>query len=233
MNAHELLMAGDYRAAVDACSKSLAKQPDMIAYNERAAAYLHLNDYDRALADYAVAGYLDCADSTVGDYGYKHVAAVLWLKRAYTVAAALWSHTVGQMLKGRFTHSDMAGGVQCGCLLWFAGAGLSKAELREAAEELLVRKLKKRNNSLWPAPVAAFLCGQITEDELRGTVTSTPILRERQACQAEFYVGAHALSLGNGERALAAFRAASRLTKGSIEIEYFLAGHEIENPEPR
>jgi len=223
-----LLQAGEYAEAVKACSLQIADKPDIPAYNNRATAYLLLGDLDAALADYAVAGFLDLTDATVGDHAHLHVAAVLWMKGRHALAASLWRHTVQQMLKKRFTHTDAAGGVQCGCLLWFASARLGDPELRALAEELLSKRAAKpgRWGNAWPAPLAAMLLGQLTPPDLVAAASSPPVLAHRQLCQAHFYAATLAHAQGDGELA-AMHLQSSAGTRAFIEIEYFLALHEL------
>ena len=59
------------------------------------------------------------------------------------------------------------------------------------------------------------------------TVSDVPILRERQMCQARFYVGVHAFSVGDKATYSEAMHQACDLGRvAKIEAEYYLALHE-------
>lgn len=229
----QLLQAGEYAEAVKAYSLQIAAKPHIPAYENRATAYLLAGDLDAALADYAVAGFLDLTDSTVGDHAHLHVGAVLWMKQRHALAAALWRHTVQQVLKNRFTHTDAAGGVQAGCLLWFASARLGDPALRALADELLLKRLGKpgRWGNAWPAPLAAMLLGELPVPDLMAAASSPPAMANRQLCQAHFHAASLAHSQGNGDLAARHLQSSAE-TRAFIEIEYFLALHELRHRDP-
>jgi hypothetical protein len=223
----DLIVSGDYLGAVAATSEEIARRPSMGLFANRATAYILLRDYDKALADIAVSGFLDATDTTWGDSAFCWFGAVLWLKHAYWEATRIWQFTVRQMVKGRFTHSDAAGGVGCGCLLWFASQHFPEATFRADATELLEKKLMKRSGKSWPGPIASFILQETTAEQLRAAVSETPVLRERQLCRAEFFIGA-ALLRSNSAEALECFDRAVGFREAILEEEYFLAQHEAE-----
>ena len=191
-----------------------------------ASIYLDMGEYDKALSDYALSGYLGLKHF-VSDYGVKHVAAVLWLRGEAAEAADIWRYTVRQLAKNRFTHSDFAGGMQCSCLSWFAATSLSNVDVRDEAEHFMDKKLLSRRGESWPGPVAAYLLGRMSAQELCHAAASADGIKERQLCQAEFYIGVHQCAHGRLSEALTSFTsAADRLWPASIEMEYYLARHE-------
>ncbi len=230
----DLLMAGEYAAAIDAYSGQIAADTGAPAHNNRATAYMLAGQLDAALGDFAVAGYLGFAGPTRSDYAHLHVGAVLWLKGRYPVAASLWECAVREMLKNRFTHTDAAGGVRCGCLLWFASTRLRDAGLRALAEELLSKRLRKpgRWDRSWPAPLAAMLLGDASPCHVVDIASSPPSLAFRQLCQAHFYAAATALSRDDDNGTAVAHLRSAADTGAFIELEYFLARYELGQASP-
>lgn len=224
----ELMIAGQYASAARACTAQIAKGPQVFAYNNRGTAHLLLGDLDAALADYAIAGFLGLTGPTVDDHAHLQVAAVLWLKQQYALAASLWRYAVQQMLQNRFTHTDAGGGVHCGCLLWFAATTLGDEELRSLAEELLSERHKKRGRwgPAWPTPVAAMLLGHLAVPDLITAASSCSSLASRQLCQAHFYAASVARGKGNVDLAITHLRSSAD-TEAFLEIECFLARHEL------
>jgi lipoprotein NlpI len=139
----------------------------------------------------------------------------------------VWAAGTKAMLAGRIKYTDNAGGVGIGCLLWFASIRLNRSDMRELAEKLLVKKIKARRSEFWPGPLGRYILGQIAEDELRAKMTEAPILRDREACEAEFYIGTTALAAGDKARYFREMNLAVEFGKGTmIDAEYYLARHE-------
>jgi tetratricopeptide (TPR) repeat protein len=61
MSAWEHVKSGKYREAVAAFSEKIQTSPSTGAFNNRGMAYLHLGDYDAALADFRSADELSSA----------------------------------------------------------------------------------------------------------------------------------------------------------------------------
>jgi tetratricopeptide (TPR) repeat protein len=230
MDAWKLLETGQPRKAIEAFTRKLRREPTDINYSSRAEAYIQLKEYDNALAD------LHCANAvavwTSTEY-FERIGVVNWLARREFLAAATWLELVLAIERGKIEYTDAAGGVEPGCLLWFAAVSLGYEELLVAARRLLEAKVARgegRNWTIenWPGPLAMFLLGSMDEAEVRERISDSdvPILRERELCQTEFYVAVRALEQGDTNKATKDFRKAAALHDGSIENEYDLAQRE-------
>lgn len=162
-----------------------------------------------------------------GDYYLQLVGVAHWLAGRESQAASTWYDLVSAMEQGKIDYSDAAGGVESACLLWFAAVRLGQQNLLKAARRLLRKKVKNNRSSNWPGPVAKFLLGRLTPDQLRGKVADVPVLRERELCEAEFYIGVRSLEANDRPAAGKAFRTAAKLDTAKVEKEYYLASHEL------
>jgi tetratricopeptide (TPR) repeat protein len=235
MDPWNLIEEGHYAEAVNAFTKRLRRDRCGPNYCNRGIAYLNLGDYDKALADFRAAD--ECFEYTSDGY-LQSVGVAHWLAGRESEAVAVWQDLVLATERGKIQYTDGAGGVESACLLWFAGARLGQENLLGVAQRVLKNKLKTktgRNWSIdnWPGPVAKFLLGTLDERRLRERIDDVPILRERELCQAEFYIGVRALQLRENVAAKSAFRRAAQLDAAKLENEYYLAKHESKRRGPR
>lgn len=228
MDPWQLIVGGQYADAVVAYSKALREKESGPNHSNRGMAYLNLGEYDKALADFEAA---DKCFSHSSD-GYLQSAGVaLWLAGRESEAVATWQNLVLAVERRKIKYTDGAGGVSSACLLWFAGARLRLDHPIEVASRLLMTKVASKNGrnwriENWPGPIAEFLLERLSEPELREKITDVPIARERELCQAEFYVGVRALHAGERAEAERAIAKAAELHAAKIEHEYYLARHE-------
>jgi lipoprotein NlpI len=187
-----------------------------------------VRDLEGALADFAAAGFVSEAQVGRGDHSYIHVSAVFWLQGHRRLALGLARYATEEMLKSRFKYSDAAGGVQGGAMLWFYATQLGDEDGVQLAEKLMTKLLKGRASRSWPAPIASFVLGEISESAMMNAVSEAPILRDRQLAQANFYAAARRLVRRDVAGSKELFRAALQSRNALIEIEYFLAQHELE-----
>lgn len=234
MDPWHLHATGRYTEAVEGYTRRLRREQSARNYAGRAEAYFKLKDYDRALADFHAAN--AAAPYTCTHY-FERIGVVNWMARRQNTAAAVWLDLALAMERGKIQYADGAGGVEPGCLLWFAAVSLGRTELLTPARSLLQKKVDARHGrnwriENWPGPVAMFLLGLRNESQLRERIIETPIAHERELCKAEFYVGVKALQSGDVLRAKKAFRKAAALKDARIENEYDLAQREGRRRDP-
>jgi tetratricopeptide (TPR) repeat protein len=232
MDPWDLIDEDHYAEAVDAFKKRLKRDKRGLNYYNRGIAYLNLGEYDNALADFQAA---DDRSEYSSDGYLQSVGVAHWLAGRESQAAATWEDLVIAIERAEIQYTDGAGGVGSPCLLWFAGVRLGQANLGELARRVLKNKVNTevgRNWCIdnWPGPIARFLLGQMDEERLRERIGAVPILRERELCQAEFYIGVRAHQVGDRFAAKKAFRRAAQLHAAKIENEYYLAKHESKRP---
>lgn len=154
------------------------------------------------------------------------IGVALWLQGKEQEAADVWQGLVQDHLAGKIAYSDMAGGVESGALLWFAACFEKFRHYLKPAEKLLKKKCKLKRNKYWPGPVAQYLLGNISEEDLKFAACEVDELRERQLCQAYFYIGAKALFNGDEEGFRKAMKDAVAIDN-YVENEYYLARCEL------
>ncbi|MDR3403629.1 MAG: tetratricopeptide repeat protein [Chthoniobacter sp.] len=226
MTAWELLKANRCEEAIPLFTAELAERPSTGVHNNRGTAYLLLGDFARALADFEAAERV--SEQTSGSPGDGAKCGVAhWMAGEYQQAATVWERGAQAMLEGRIVHTDAAGGVSIANLLWFAATRLQDAARRALATKVLRKRLRTKQSQAWPGPVSRFLLGQIGEAEMRAAITSTPILRERELCTAEFFVGVAALESNVPFYHESMQRAVEMGSVSKIEVEYYLALHEV------
>jgi lipoprotein NlpI len=226
MTAWEQLKKGQYSEAVRGFSEEIRTSPSTPAFNNRGMAYLHLGDYDGALADFRSADALSSAAShTVCDGEMCGVAS--WMAGREQEAVATWLAGVEASLAGAVRYADAAGGVTIGNLLLFGGVHLDDKNAVALATRLLRKRLKTKQSAAWPGPASRYLLGLVSESDMLAAVSHVPILRERELCQARFYVGVHAFSVGDKTAYLEAMRQAHDFGRvAKLGAEYYLALHE-------
>ena len=99
MSAWDQLKNGEYLEAVSGFSQEISTSPSPPAFNNRGMAYLHLEDYDAALADFRSADALSSAAlHTVCNGDLCGVA--LWMAGRQQEAVATWLAGVEASLAG-------------------------------------------------------------------------------------------------------------------------------------
>jgi hypothetical protein len=226
MSAWNLIKSGDYHSAVAVLTEEALRTPSTLLFNNRGMARLHLRQYDAALEDFRAAdqaSIVAAGGKRDGDMcGVAH-----WMAGREEEAVVVWSEGVNASLADTVTYTDAAGGVTIGNLLMFGATVRRDAAAKELASRLLKKRLRTKQSASWPGPASRYLLGELARDALLAATSQTPVLRERQLCQAHFYIGVKALSTGDA----AAFqeeieRALNFGQLAKLGAEYYLALHE-------
>jgi tetratricopeptide (TPR) repeat protein len=225
VDAWKLIKANRFRDAVSLLTAELSDEPSVPLYNNRGMAYLHLGEFQKALSDFRAAD-----DITRREDGGERPGAMsgvaLWLAGEHQRAVSIWTRGTEAMLAGSIRYTDAAGGVSIANLLWFASIRLHEPAGQTLATKLLRKKLRTKQSQSWPGPISRFLLGGIDEPQLRAAAARTRILRERELCQAEFYVGVAAFE-ADRQRYYELMRASAKYgSLAKLEAEYYLATYE-------
>jgi hypothetical protein len=223
----DLMTAGEYDRAVVAYSEQLAHKREALPHRNRATAFLMLRKYEDAFADIEAADALSQPHSRAGrvhgDADQLRMGVIEWITGRRADAANRWLRISDLLLRGRVDYSDPTGGIGAASLLRFGAARLQLSEHRELANKLINRTLARPRFRSWPLPVGQFLSGAIDADQLLSNVRTTPILREREQCQARFAMAVVADEDGSESRYLTNMRHAAVSPLAILEDEYFLA----------
>lgn len=198
-------------------------------HGESDAAYnnLVLGNYDSAISFYR--------KSFERNRGIQNtrLGALLWLTGEREAACKHWLNEITRIHNGReITHTDGAGGVLVPALLWWASAheGLEEFE-KPAIVELKKRwKTKRAQASHWPGPIANYILGGISDEELLGCTSwwSRPTTVQLSIGQAWFYISGKSLRSGGHERYIVDLKLATSTEVEFVEEEWFLARYELD-----
>jgi hypothetical protein len=221
LEAPSLLCSGRYEEAVNAATASLRRCESGTDYVDRAIAHLNLNQLDRARLDF------EAADRCQGGSA-PWLALVDWLSGDERRAADAWHRLAIAAPTRDVSRADLTAGILHGARLFFAAVHLADDTLFYAAHRLLYRLTKARWVNAWPGPIAHLLLDHLRPADLLGRVSSAPHVGERQSCQAHFYSAVRARRLRDAAGSAQHLTAAAEAPPAAnIEIEYYLARHEL------
>lgn len=226
MNAWDLVKNERYQEAVSLLSEQARSKPSTSVLNNRGMAYLHLGNFDAAFADFRTADQISSTALRTECNG-AFCGVALWMAGREEEAIVTWRSGVEASLAGAVGYGDAAGGVTIGNLLMFGAAARDDEEANRLAMKLLKKRLRTKQSTAWPGPVSRYLLGSLSENDMHAAVSAVPILKERESCQAQFYVGVHALLTNDLSRFAAAMQQAFELGRvAKLGAEYYLALYE-------
>jgi len=215
----ELLLQGKFDEACQSADQAYESTGSLLHLRNKVFALLNLSRY----AD-AVAVASQVIDSTDGesDSDFILMGVGQWLQGCRTEAMATW-------LKGcsaKFT--DAAGGVEIPLLLGFAASRLADVELKAEANRLIMPICDSNRSRNWPGPLGLFVMGKINEEKLLDMVSVRHIIKEKQLCQASFYIGLRAQDRGDEVKWHQSFTECIKWGRQVItKQEYYLAKGEL------
>ncbi|MGV3608200.1 MAG: hypothetical protein ACO1RA_17470 [Planctomycetaceae bacterium] len=145
-----------------------------------------------------------------------------WFSGRVEVALVSWQEA------RRAKYTDAAGGVGPEMLWYYAGLRCNNPKMQNEAIKKLQKMVKRREALNWPGSGAQFLLGEVSGEQLIGSLSENPIRRIRQLCQAAFYQGV--VCLRDGDRqGFRDFMLESR-SQGPVsrlEFEFYLASEKF------
>jgi hypothetical protein len=226
-----LIATGRYEEAVVAYS-IVARQPGQThQLRNRSLAYLMLGRLAAARADILAA---KAENPSARRRGHVHsvgddqwLGLFEWLEGHFESASQIWLAAAKLTTAGRVVYTDASGGTKTGSLLAFAAVRLSDPSLFREAETLFSYIVAKGRPDSWPGPIARFYLSITPAEVLLSSVSSVPVLRERELCQAHFAIGVMALRARNAPLYYSSLSQAAGLTPALIENEFHLARYEV------
>jgi hypothetical protein len=219
MTVWDLIKAGQYEEACRMADQEFRETPTPFPLSNKVRALLRLGRHREAaelcdeiirISPFVVDGY----------FIFRGVSD--WVGGRQEAAITAWQSGSDPQ------YTDAAGGVGIPLLLFFASIKRSDRPLRRSAESALRKVCKRRAICNWPGPIARFVLGKLDETELLSAMTDEPILRARQSCKAEFYIGV--LRMANHDQdgyAEYLARSCSHDPVSMLEAEFFLADAEL------
>jgi hypothetical protein len=178
-NVWDLVKSGRYDDACVAADKESSETSSALPLRNKVFALLNLGRYVEATQ---VCRQIISRTSGESDSDFIFLGVSCWLLEEYDEAVSTWQSAANTK------YTDAAGGVEIPLLLLFASAKLQNEELKtQSLKEL--QTLCKKSTTSWPGPVANYVLGKLTEDDVRSKMSAQPVLRAKQACQAAFYFG--------------------------------------------
>jgi hypothetical protein len=96
--------------------------------------------------------------------------------------------------------------------------------LERESLSLLRKRKKPKQNVNWPGPVADYVLSRISESDLDSSITSRPLMRDKQVCQAQFYKSIVSFKNGESESAIRSLEGIPKLGASCFQKpEYYLA----------
>lgn len=207
-NAWDLIRTGDIRTGLARMRRDFEAEPDASRTMELGVAYLWLREY-RAAADH----FDEANRKRPGEMStyYEMAGTAQWCLRQPEKAVAEWLKST------ECEYVDVAGGVTPALLLYFASTYMPVAYDRAATVKMLEARARDERATMWPGPIAAYLAGLISLDELeRGFISTDESDTALRHWQAGFY-----LALGDHEVVAAgAFALKMRQTSTVTDMDF-------------
>lgn len=216
-----LVKAERFVEACEAADRELLEEKLnlQIILGNKKLALMALQRYDEVLA---VCEALIRKDLKLGfgtsDSNYTFQGMAHWFSGRVEAALVCWQEA------RRAQYTDAAGGVGPEVLWYYAGLRCNNPKMQNEALKKLQKKVKRREILNWPGSGAQFLLGQISTEQLIGSLSDNPILRIREQCQAAFYRGVVCLRDGDRQGFLDFMRESrSQGPVSRLEFEFYLA----------
>ena len=228
-----------YEEAVQQYGKQLEKESeDAALWADYSKALLCLGRFPEALEGYQRACDLAWKHSKFGEHPYmRDLGTVQWLLGDRTAAIKTVEASVDGVLNGTIKYADQTGGASQGLLLWYMGITTIDEVITTHAENYLRRLAKKSIIKSWPGPVALYVLGDISfqemlesDDDLKGNnilqlveKAQTDLLIRRMTVQALFYLAVSKRCEGDEDGCHHMMVDCARLENPIIELEWYLA----------
>lgn len=209
----DLMQERKFKEVNDMANTAFLSSGDEKDLRVRADTYMFLKDYKNALADYLEIIRLTKPESKY-DGDFIDAGIAYWLLGSFDDAVLMWRDGLKFI---KYTSNI----VNVPAVLYFASAYLRDKKLLNLANSYLKKMWKNK------VPIAGFLLGEITKDELLGTVTEEPILRERQLCKVFFYIASDCLQKNDVEGYRYYLKESVTVEGRFLEFEYHLAVGEL------
>jgi tetratricopeptide (TPR) repeat protein len=241
MDAYDLMIGQRYAEAIREYRKLLERNPDdWAAVDGLSTALMAAGAYVEALP---LLNRLDEHEraSLPGHPGSKRsIACSYWCLDQWPAAMKLMRGLVEGILDGSIEFGDLAGGVQQGLLLHYMGVTAKDKEAVAFSASYLQRLSKKSSIDYWPGPLARYMLGEISFEEVLAALAKrlkvsdpleaalTDILARRWVCVALFHDGLRHRVAGQEELCMGRMRECVGFTNSYLEPEWYLARYEVE-----
>jgi hypothetical protein len=243
MDALKLWQAHRHAEAIVECRRRLAVNPeDFAAVGTLSRALLSARSYQEALPALERIGTHERRDKVaLGLSGRQlDIACLHWLMGNRLTAIMLMRGAVHGILDHSIKFGDAAGGVEQGLLLYYMGLTADDPDSVPFAIKYLRNRAKRAAIHVWPGPLARYYLGDLGFEDVLAAATGqrnladaikvarTDLLKRRQLVGALFHDGVKKREEGAEEQCMARMRECYALEDPLIELEWYLARHEVE-----
>jgi hypothetical protein len=242
-NAYELWQAHRHLEAIAECRRRLAVDPeDFAAVGTLSRALLAARAYQEALLamERFGADERQCKVAPGQSGRQLEIACLHWLMGHQLTAIMLMRGAVHGILDDSIKYGDAAGGVEQGLLLYYMGLTANDPDSVPFAIKYLRNRAKRAAIHVWPGPLARYCLGDLGFEEVLAAATGqrnlsdainiarTDLLKRRQLVGALFHDGVKKREDGAEEQCMARMQECYALEDPLIELEWYLARHEME-----
>lgn len=175
-----LIQKGYFKQAIIKADTEYAKTRRTFHLRNKLYALLHLEEYEVCASVAADLIQLEGGSTSV-DFIFLGICN--WLLDKQEAAINSWKGARNS------TYKDAGGGIDIETIIYFASIKTHNPKLKDESTKAISRLLKFKRGNSWPKPLGQYLMGTLNVDELLGYVSATPILKERNLCQAYFVIG--------------------------------------------
>jgi len=207
-----------------------------------AAAYRALGRYEEALPLYERVDADDRADEVAcGHPGrQKDISCIYWVLGDRAKSIHLMRTLVEGVLDGTIEFGDAAGGVQQGLLLYYMAVTMRDSQAATFAVDYMRNRARRSAIQSWPGPVARHYLGEVNfpsvlsaatgaaDVESATSIARSKLLSRRRLCAALFHDEVRSRAEGAEQHCRARMRDCYQLEDPLIEVEWYLARHEVE-----
>jgi hypothetical protein len=185
-----LIQNGDFEQALRKADFEYAVTRDEFPLRNKVYALFHLKKFEEAVLLNEQLIEIRKGES---QHDFIFCGIANWILGRKSEAVLIWQRSEQCIYK------DAAGGMDLEIILYFAAIKIGDDGLKKRAIKGIKRLLKSKRSTNWPGPLGHYILGDLEEDKLLSYVSSIPILKERQLCQAHFAIATKKLEKGELE----------------------------------
>lgn len=179
MDIWSLIQQGKFEEACEKSDIEFEKTKNLYILRNKVYALFLLQDYDEVI-NTTKKIIENRGGETDSDFIFLGIA--YWITGNKSLAIQTWRNAE------KCKYTDAAGGIELQIILYFASVNLNDLALKKRVLKAIEKKIKSKASVNWPGPLGTFILGQVSKEELLSFISETPILKERQLCQAYFVI---------------------------------------------
>jgi len=220
-----LIKTGNFKEACNRADLEYTETQNILLLRNKVYALFHLEMYAEALELLKKIITIEHLQSD-GDYIFSGIA--YWLLDKKKEAITIWQE--GE----KCIYTDAAGGMELQLYLYFAAVYINDDNLKAKTRKVIKKIAKSKTAINYPGPLGLYLLGELTEIQLFSYVSSVPILRERQLCQADFTIAIKSLEEGKEQEYKNKLKdSISHGSSSFLSKMYYLAKGELSNQQKK